>query len=189
MFSMHFERMIIMDSFDIQIKKILLAGLYRKSSSDSPIIVEIIRNLLFLSQNSASNIYITDAAQYIFAYLQLGFGYLEYQSLFDHVLQKAGIPTNYIKELQKTNPYVTLNKDRLRSIIGRWPASPYNSHTITQVVNEIISHVENNDLGEYNYYTAKKDGSYTALYRLAISADSAILNDGFNNKFYRLIKK
>ena len=109
-----------------------------------------------MSQNSASNIYITDAAQYIFAYLQLGFGYLEYQSLFDHVLQKAGIPTNYIKELQKTNPYVTLNKDRLRSIIGRWPASPYNSHTITQVVNEIISHVENNDLGEYNYYTAKR---------------------------------
>ena len=49
--------------------------------------------------------------------------------------------------------------------------------------------LENNDLGEYNYYTAKKDGSYTALYRLAISADSAILNDVFNNKFYRLIKK
>ncbi len=82
-----------------------------------------------------------------------------------------------------------MNKDRLRSIIGRWPASPYNSHTIIQVVNEIISHVENNDLGEYNYYTAKKDSSCTALFRLATSSGCAILNDVFNNKFYRLIKK
>ena len=105
------------------------------------------------------------------------------------ILLKSRISANYIAELQKMNPYIVLNKYKLRSIIGRWPASSYNSHTITSAINEIILHVENDDLGTYNYYTAKKDGTYTALYTLTITADCTIFNDVFNNKFYRLMKK
>lgn len=177
-----------MDSLEIQTKKVLLAGLYSKNPSN-PSIKKLINDLLFLSKASLSNTYISEAAQYVIAHLQLGFGYLEHKELFDYVLLESGMPVDYIAELQKLNPYIILNKDRLRSIIRRWPASSYNSHTITSAINEIISHVENNDLGTYNYYTAKKDGTCTALYSLTINADCAIFNDVFNNKFYRLIKK
>ena len=177
-----------MDSLEIQTKKVLLTGLYSKNPSN-PSINTLLKDLLFLSKVSLSNTYISEAAQYIIAHLKLGFGYLEYKELFDYVLLKSGVPADYIAELQKMNPYLVLNKDRLRSIIGRWPASSYNSHTITSAINEIILHVENDDLGTYNYYTAKKDGTYTALYTLTITADCAIFNDVFNNKFYRLMKK
>lgn len=77
----------------------------------------------------------------------------------------------------------------MRTLLGRWPASPYNSHTINEALKEIISHVENNDLGFYQYFTAKKDGCYTALYTLTVTEDYALFSDVFNNKFYSLIKK
>ena len=71
------------------------------------------------------------------------------------ILLKSRISANYIAELQKMNPYIVLNKYKLHSIIGRRPASSYNSHAITSAFSEIILHVENDDLGTYNYYTAK----------------------------------
>ena len=84
---------------------------------------------------------------------------------------------------------VELTKTKLRSIIGRWAASSYNSHTITAAIDEIIFHVEKDEPGFYQYYTAKKDGSYTALYQLTVTSSYALFHDVFKNKFYRLVKK
>jgi hypothetical protein len=40
--------------------------------------------------------------------------------------------------------------------MGRWTASPYNSHTITSAVDDIFSHVLREETGSYQYYTTKK---------------------------------
>lgn len=187
----HFgEHFMNKNNLEIEIKKILLTGLQKLEYPVTKAIEDILQLLLFLHhENPQENMYILTAAQYIFAYLQLGLGYMEHKELFDSVLSKAGFPLSFITKLQAHNPTIIANKYQLRSIIGKWPASSYNSHTITEAIAEIIDHVENNDIGEYQYYTAGKDGIHTALYQLTISSGYILFHDVFMNHFYQLRKK
>lgn len=175
---------------DVEIQKVILSGLQVNNYPLSHGIEDIVHELLRLSNiDFSQTIYIELATQYIHAYLQLGFGYLEHKDLFDTLLGKAGFSAEYISNLQRSNPVIRLNKSKIRSLIGRWPASPYNSHTVTETVDEIITHAFNRDIGVYNYYTSKKDGSYTALYRLTVSNDYILFHDVFQNKYYELVKE
>lgn len=176
-------------NYDIEIKKILLSGLQNSNYSLTTAIDDVLHNLLLLSNSSSSEYFIEIASQFIIAYLQLGFSYLEHKQLFDSILQKAEFNSDEISSFQEMNPSILTNKAQLRSIMGRWPVSAYNSHTITAAINDIIFHVRNDDLGTYQYYTAKKDSTYTAFYQLTISPGYALFHDIFKNKFYRLIKK
>lgn len=129
------------------------------------------------------------AVQYIHAYILLEFSYLEHKVLFDMVLRKAGFSREYILGLQKANHKIRLNKSKIRALIGRWPASSYNSHTVTEVVDDIITRTVNREIAYYKYYTSKKDGTYTALYQLTVSNDYVLFHDVFLNKYYELIKE
>lgn len=178
------------NNFEIEIKKVLLSGLQSPDHSIDHIIIDILQNLLLLHSESLTDLsYIKAAAQYVLAYLQLGLSYQEHKELFDSVLQTSGFSSEHIARLQASNPVIIANKQQIRSIIGRWPVSPHNSHTITSAIHDIICHVKNRDLGTYNYYTAKKDGTCTALYQLIISTDNILFHDVFMNRFYNLTEK
>lgn len=180
----------IKTNYSLEIKKIILSNFQDCDFSVIELMGELSKNFLQLYEISHQKSAIIEAAaQYIIAYIQLGFSYSEHKELFDTILQIAQFSPNEINDLQHSNPPINLNKTQLRSIIGRWPLSLNNSHTITDAINDIISHVENNEYGSYEYYTAKKDGTYTALYQLTVSSDYAIFHDVFKNKFYNLIKK
>lgn len=175
---------------DVEIQKVILSGLQLRNYPLSQGIDDIVRELLRLNDCSLSQrTYIELAAQYIRAYIELGFSYLEHKELFDKVLCKAGFCTEYISSLQQSNPILQINKAKIRALIGRWPASSYNSHTITEAVDDIISHASNRDIGIYKYYTSKKDGTYTALYLLTVSDDYILFHDVFQNKYYGLMKE
>ena len=73
--------------------------------------------------------------------------------------------------------------------MGRWPASPHNSHSITEAIDDIIYQVTHRCLGTYFYYTAKKDGEYTALYQLTVTQEYNLFFDSFQNRYYQLVKK
>ena len=173
---------------NLEIKKIILSQLQGPENSISDVIKIILDELMLLPVPTPKPT-LQLASEYIVAYLQLGFSYLEHQTLFDEILQEAGFSAKEIASLQLQNPMVELTKTKLRSIIGRWAASSYNSHTITAAIDEIIFHVEKDEPGFYQYYTAKKDGSYTALYQLTVTSSYALFHDVFKNKFYRLVKK
>lgn len=176
---------------EIEIKKILLSGLQKKEYPLTRGIEDILNELLLLYNHSSSHRakYLDLAVDYCLAYLQLGFSYLNHKELFDSVFQEADFNHTQILLLQKENKKILINRAQIRSLIGRWPNSSGNSHTILTVVEDIIYHASNNDLGVYDYYTAKKDGTYTAFYQVTVSEDCTLFHDVFCNKFYRLIKE
>lgn len=178
------------NKYNIELKKVLLTNLLQYEPSIHTIIIDIINNLLELSESKVTgNSMLNLAAEYILAYLQLGFSYLEHQTLFDSVLKSAGWDPVQISALHNKNKPIPLNKAQLRSIMGRWPASPHNSHNITDAINDIILRVNNNYYGTFFYYTAKKDGEYTALYQLTISPEHTLFFDVYRNNYYQLMKK
>lgn len=177
-------------NLDFEIQKVILSGLQLNNYPLSQGIDDIVRELLRLNdQNQSQTIHIDLAVQYIHAYILLGFSYLEHKALFDIALRKAGCSDEYILHLQKANPKVRVNKSKIRSLIGRWPASSYNSHTVTEAVDDIIARTTNREIGCYKYYTSKKDGTYTALYQLTVSSNYVLFHDVFQNKYYELIKE
>lgn len=171
----------------IRIKSVILSGL--SPDTISSVIESLITESLKL-QPYAHNYeqVLISAAEYIFAYLDLGFSYLDHSELFDHVLSSTGYTDQDIQLLRQRNRVIIPNKAQLQQLLGRWPASPYNSHTKVDAINEIIEHVSTMSPGDYWYYTAKKDGTYTTLVILQIFNDCAIIHDVKKNKFYRLIK-
>ena len=178
-----------MKNLDVAVKKILLSGISDINLPLSTIIEIIINELLTITASQYTNYFYEKAAEYIFAYLELGGSYFCHKNLFDYVLQNAGISPAEISYLHTKNPPVILKKGRVRSIIGKWPASPYNSHTISDAIDDIITRSLNQEYGTYQYYTAKKDGTYTALYLLYVSPDTILFLDVFRNRFYQLIKE
>lgn len=176
------------DSFDIEVKMILLENMVYRRNDIHHLIDNIINGFLTLAEvSSDTEGAMKEAAEYIFAYIRMGFSYLEHKQLFDLILTKAGCSISEIDEMHSKNSIVVANKSQIRGIIGRWRASPYNSHTITNAVNEIVYNVVHDCIGTYKYYTERKSG-YKAYYVLTISADYALFHDVNCNRFYRIIK-
>jgi len=170
----------------INIKKLILAGI--SPGNRSTVLSSIILELLNLQTLLRSDKPLFTASEYILAYLDLGLGYLEHRDLFDHVLTEAGFSKEEIGRFHQINPAIKLNKAKLQTLLGKWPASSHNSHTKAQAVDEIIRLVSLMQNGEYSFYTAKKDGTLTTLFVLSIADNTAIIHHVTQNKYYRLVK-
>lgn len=171
----------------LTIKSLILSGL--PSGAISRTIKSILQesiNLKFVSHNPEQ--IMLSAAEYILAYLDLGFSYFDHKELFDHVLSTVGYTEDELHILSKRNHEIPYNKSRLQNLLGRWPKSNYNSHTKAQAVDEIIKLVDSMTPGDYWFYTSKNDNEYTTLFILQIFEDCAVIHDVRNNTFHRLIK-
>ena len=73
--------------FDVETKRVLLAGLQQSGYSLEEALPEILEELKRLGGPSSSpKLYAKTAAQFILAYLELGFSYLRHRELFDPIL-------------------------------------------------------------------------------------------------------
>lgn len=177
----------LMSTEQITIKSLILSGL--PSGAVSPTIKSIIQESINLKSVSHNHEQIMrSAAEYILAYLELGFSYLDHKELFDSVLASVGYSEDELRTLSKRNHEIPYNKSRLENLLGRWPKSTYNSHTKPQAVEEIMKLVDAMTPGDYWFYTAKKEGEYCTLFILQIYDDCAVIHDVRNHTFHRLIK-
>lgn len=113
--------------FDVETKRVLLAGLQQSGYSLEKAIPEILGELTQLGRSSSSQeLYAKTAAQFILAYLELGFSYLRHRELFDPILEWAGLDGLSASALWRCNPFVPLKKNPVRSMFRKWPASPHN---------------------------------------------------------------
>ena len=178
------------NSLEIETKKIWLLAMQKSGYSIHSVISQLLEPFHDLGvDETLLNKLSSNIAEYIFAYLDLGFSYLNHKCLFDKILMQAGYSKKELELLQTKNRNISINKAKIRSLIGRWPASPHNSHTITEAINEIISLSTAHKNGTYYFYTAKKDGSYTALYKLIITPEITIFQDVVQNLFYNLVEE
>ncbi|HJB07336.1 MAG TPA: hypothetical protein H9716_05655 [Candidatus Enterocloster faecavium] len=173
--------------FDVETKRVLLAGLQQSGYSLEEALPEILEELKRLGGPSSSpKLYAKTAAQFILAYLELGFSYLRHRELFDPILEWAGLDSLSLPAFWRCNPFIPLKKSPVRSMFRKWPASPHNSHTIIQAVEDVLRRVSTGDVGCYQYYTARRDGTFTSLYQLNVYEDYAIFHDVMENRYYTL---
>lgn len=173
--------------FDVETKRVLLAGLQQSGYSLEEALPEILEELRQLGSSSSSQaLYAKTAAQFILAYLELGFSYLRHRELFDPILEWAGLDSLSVSAFWRCNPFIPLKKNPVRSMFRRWPASSRNSHTIIQAVEDVLRRVSSRDIGCYQYYTARRDGTFTSLYQLNVYEDYAIFHDVMENRYYTL---
>ena len=173
--------------FDVETKRVLLAGLQQSGYSLEEALPEILEELRQLGSSSSSQaLYAKTAAQFILAYLELGFSYLRHRELFDPILEWAGLDNLSVSAFWRCNPFIPLKKNPVRSMFRRWPASSRNSHTIIQAVEDVLRRVSSRDIGCYQYYTARRDGTFTSLYQLNVYEDYAIFHDVIENRYYTL---
>ncbi len=173
--------------FDVETKRVLLAGLQQSGYSLEEALPEILEELRQLGSSSSSQaLYAKTAAQFILAYLELGFSYLRHRELFDPILEWAGLDSLSVSAFWRCNPFIPLKKNPVRSMFRRWPASSRNSHTIIQAVEDVLRRVSSRDIGCYQYYTARRDGTFTSLYQLNVYEYYAIFHDVMENRYYTL---
>ena len=129
--------------FDVETKRVLLAGLQQSGYSLEEALPEILEELRQLgSCSSSQELYAKTAAQFILAYLELGFSYLRHGELFDPILEWAGLDgLSALRPFGAVILFVPLKKNPVRSMFRKWPASPHNSHTIIQAVEDVIRRV------------------------------------------------
>lgn len=181
---------VIYNQDEIKLLKYSLLGLHISGENLKQFIIRILNMYEELSMTPQLSSQMNKAAEtYILAYIQLGFSYMEHATMFDRILIRCGYSKKQLLVFHKYNPIITITPNSIRGIIGKWSASPYNSHKIGEAILEIIEHVKNKDPGVFDYYTAKPDGEYISYYKLYISDADALFYNVFDNKFYSLQNK
>lgn len=125
------------------------------------------------------------AVLFIKAFVELGFSYESHASLFDKALSNLNLNKKDLLLFAAKN--ITLNKTQVRSMIARWKPSPYNSHKIQEVVDDIIYKVQNSIIGVYYYYNAtSKNDPDKDIYELIVTNNESYFYDYKRQKFYNL---
>lgn len=124
------------------------------------------------------------------AYLELGFCYTDNEDLFDALLEALGtckriqFPANYNHAKR-----VALTKAQVDGLIERWSSSPHRTMSRPEMVDDIISRVENKTIGrsEYHSNANPKGKGLDYVYELVVAEDESYLYDVRNDKYYTFV--
>ncbi|MBC5745985.1 hypothetical protein FMM74_021160 [Lachnospiraceae bacterium MD308] len=125
--------------------------------------------------------YLDVALLYIQVYLEMGFSYEDGRSIFDKIIQELGITKESVfLERKYRQKSIKLNRAQVRSMIGRWPASPHQEMKIDEVVSDIIAKVKESANGIYYYKSVVTND----IYELVINDGGKLFHDIKRRIFY-----
>lgn len=164
--------------------KLAAGSVQYKNLSVRDTFIEAIHQLYQYYEYTSDNNYLETAIFHIQAYLEMGFSYEWGKNEFDIVLSKMGT-TRELKFPRKfyVEKKIKLNKQQVRSMIKRWPASPHQKMKIGEVVSDIISKVKSQRNGIFYYKCEVTED----IYELVISEKETFFHDLRRGIFYTFI--
>lgn len=170
--------------------KLIICGLFYRNISVTKTIKSALDNLIKMYDSTSEKIYLETGYAYICAYVDLGFSYFELEPEANNVLKKLNLREDIEFSKKKlVNTRIPLTRSKLNKMIGRWPASIYNSHKKNDVINDIVTKITLNQLGEYIYYTSSNASKTNAsYYKLIITKDNAFFHNISKQHFYIIEK-
>ncbi len=82
-------------------------------------------------------------------------------------------------------PCIVPTANRISSILGRWPASRYNSHKKSDAIQDILTRIHAHQIGHTYYRTISSTNEVTKEFQLVIDDQCAILYDNFRFHIYK----
>lgn len=136
-------------------------------------------------EKSKDKEYLEVASLHIQAYMEMGFLYEDGSDIFNKVLIELGTSREirFPKRFYSSKK-IKLNKSQIKSMIKKWPASPYQKMKINEVVMDIINKVAAQEMGIYYYKCAVTDD----LYELVISKNETFFHDIGRGIFYTFVE-
>lgn len=145
----------------------------------------IVSGFMLAYQQNKEHWYLQAAIAHIQSYLELGYANEQNIVLFQKVLSLCGISySDFIQSIKMPSKQIHPTYNRLSSILGRWPASKYNSHKKPEAIQDILHHIKHMEIGEYQYTAAFPGQAQTRLFRLIITTSSILLYDYHSCKVY-----
>ncbi len=93
-------------------------------------------------------------------------------------------PEELLTPVIHTLPRIHPTANRLNSILGRWPASPYNSHKKSDAVRDILSRIQGHIIGNTYYKAVPSKGGQVKEFKLIIDSKQTLLYDCLQFKIY-----
>lgn len=93
-------------------------------------------------------------------------------------------PEELLTPVIHTLPCIQPTVNRLNSILGRWPASPYNSHRKSEAVRDILSRIQEHIIGSTYYRAAPRKRNQMKEFKLVINEKQILLYDCLQYKIY-----
>ena len=81
---------------------------------------------------------------------------------------------------------VKATPNRLNNILGRWPASKYNSHKKEEVIGDILEKIDHPVCGVYRYYSSSRKNTFFKEFILFCQDSSYTLFDAQKHLAYQL---
>lgn len=165
----------------IEAIKFAAGSLQYKNISVKQTFRDAVSQLYWYYKHLGEKEYLRAATLHIQAYLEMGFSYEDNTELFNEVLEQLGT-TRELKFPKRfyASKKIRLNKSQVRSMIRKWPASPHQKMKINEVVDDIISKIQNKENGIF-YYKCAVTGD---LYELVISTKEVFFHDIARGIFY-----
>lgn len=177
-------------AYNLESLKLIICGLFYRNIPVTKTIKSALCYLIDMYGSTSEKIYLEVGYAYICAYIDLGFSYYELEPEANNIFKELNLRKDIeFSKKSLVNAQIPLTHSKLNKMIGRWPASIYNSHKKSDVIDDIVTKITLNQLGEYIYYTAsnalKTNASY---YKLIITKDEAFFHD-INKQHFYIIEK
>ncbi|MDD2957722.1 MAG: hypothetical protein PHE06_02215 [Lachnospiraceae bacterium] len=178
---------------DLYIMMYSLQALQSKGISIKETIYESLEYSLLWYQQSQKETYLEAAALHMQAYANMGYVLDDQEETIKKLFQLTGTKKeDYYPDGFGLGKTIRLNRQQVRSMIGKWMPSATNQMTIREVVDDIIQKVSERREGKYIYEYCRKTGttgSRSELYELVIGDENCYFYDVKNFKYYTFIEE
>lgn len=170
--------------------KLLLSVLPYKNISIIKFMLTLLSHLSKMFNLTQDQDFLEIGYLYILAFINLGFNYSDIESEANDILHdlKISIHDIFIKDVLYSSK-IPLTKTSIKRLLGRWPASPHNSHTKENAIKDIIAKVNEGKEGITIYYNSSTLEKTNALYyELIITTENIYFHD-INKEKYHIIMR
>ena len=170
----------------VEVIKLAVGSLHYAAMPVQKTYSEVVEQLFELYEQDKNTKYLCVAVLYIKAYLEMGYDYAVYESIFNKVLdifesQKNDLfPCKYY-----TSETMKLSRASISKALGHWRVSKYNSDSKQNTVNDIYEKIKVKEHGTYYYNNNDPSNKYrNSVFELVINEYDIFLHDVLKHIYY-----
>lgn len=177
--------MVTINLEEVSLNKKKMRDLVTEGFSVAEWVMQEIDILLLHHETTEDAHYLETAFHIMQAYMELGFCYEDNQQGFDKLLQQMGSCREVeFPRMLFPAKRISLNKSRLKIVIGKWISQKQNKMTAPELYADIIQKVNSHQEGIYIYDCRAAKYNYTNRVKLFVGSKESCLYQANTDKFY-----
>lgn len=178
---------------ELYVMMLTMQSLHNRGITIRETVLESLENLLRWYHQSGDVKYLELALLHMQAYVNMGFGLDDSESVISEVLNLTGkSKMDFVPKGAVTGNKVKITRNQIRHMIVKWRSNKENPMTVNELVEDIMDKLKMHQTGRYLYQNRRMQASEnetTEIYELVIGENESYFFDINRFRFYTFMEE